>query len=273
MLEKLFPKRIPKLNPIIIYQMGKVGSSTLHASLAAVFQSHSIKLPVFQTHNLNNLDKLEEAIRNWSNPERALRQLEKDKSLRKKLDANPNSSWNVITLTRDPVARNISTFCEMCNIFFPDWKIKYEQGLLDLREMQTYLVSNFSPGNAPDKWFDQQLKPVFEVDVYAKKFPHKAGYAIYRCRNNGRMLLLRLEDLYRVAPKAIKKFLGIDGFSLLDANESTNRDFAVLYKEIKKLAFPMSYLKTMYNTKYVKHFYTKQEIEKFYERWAYPDKK
>ena len=275
-IDRLFARPKPNRNwdPIVIYQMGKVGSLTIRSSLEELFRSLSLKIPMYHAHNLNNLESLEATIRTkWPNPAEALPQMKLDAELRMKIDSDSNQKWNVISLTRDPVARNISTLFQMLNIFFPDWESKYDQGKLSLDELQDFFVNKFSGGAAPAIWFDQQMKPVFDIDVYAYDFRHWQGYEIYPCKNNGKLLLLRLEDLDRVAQQAMKEFLKIENFRLIKSNMGMEKQYATLYHDFKKIPLPTAYLEKMYGTKYTKHFYTNQEIEKFYERWAYPDKK
>jgi len=161
----------------------------------------------------------------------------------------------------------------MLEVHFPDWKSKYEQGHLKLEELQYFLVHNFSSGNAPELWFDQQMKPVFHIDVYASSFPHDPGYNIYSNNKNVKLLLIRLEDLDRVASQAMTKFLNIKRFSLIKSNVSAEKAYSVLYRDFKRMPLPKSYLEKMYSLKYTRHFYTDQEINKFYEIWASTNEK
>ena len=255
-------------DPIIVYQMGKVGSLTIKSSLENLFRSLPLEVPLYHAHNLNNLDAMEAAItKQWSNPAPALAQMKIDKDLRRQIDNNPGRKWKVISLTRDPVARNVSMFFQMLDVHFPDWKSKYEQGHLNLQELQYFLVHKFSSGNAPELWFDQQMKPVFDIDVYASSFPHNLGYKIYSSNKNVKLLLIRLEDLDRVASQAMVKFLNIKRFSLIKSNVGAEKAYSALYREFKRMPLPKSYLEKMYNLKYTRHFYTDQEINKFYETW------
>lgn len=59
-------------SPILIYQMGKVGSKTVYESLKAL----NLATPVYHTHLLNKLEEIEKFILvTRSNPEPALNQL------------------------------------------------------------------------------------------------------------------------------------------------------------------------------------------------------
>lgn len=257
-----------KIDPIIIYQPGKVGSSTIQASLKHFLHSTTAEVPVYHAHHLNNLEKVEADIKSkFPNPQNSLEKLEIDKKLRKKIDENPSQKWNIITLTRDPVARTISTVFEMLDVIFPGWKSKYKTGQLDLHEMQATIVKRFVSRPGPGDWFDIQMKPIFDIDVYSRPFPHQQGYEIYNGKNSSRLLLIRLEDLNRVGQKVLGDFLNIKQFGLIQANVAEKKEYSDLYRDFKKIPLPASYLETMYSSRYAKHFYTEEEIQGFCQKW------
>ena len=106
--------------PIIIYQMGKVGSSTILRSLRAL----DIDTPIFHTHTLTVEGRAHgEAIfghKPQSYFPRSKHLLESEylckeieRSLKRKI-----GKWKVVTLVRDPIARNISSFWRNRSIVF-----------------------------------------------------------------------------------------------------------------------------------------------------------
>src|SRR5687767_4048121 len=215
------------IDPIVIYQPGKVGSSTILASLNYSLNSATTKLPVYHAHHLNHLEKMEADIKDkFPNPQRSLDKLALDKELRKRIDENPDQRWNVISLTREPVARTISTVFEMLDVIFPGWKAKYQAGELDLHEMQDIIVERYVSGPGRGDWYDTQMKAVFDIDVYAKPFPHQQGYEIYHGKNNSRLLLLRLEDLDRVGQRVLSDFLNLKQFHLVQANVGQQKEYS-----------------------------------------------
>jgi hypothetical protein len=256
------------LDPIIIYQPGKVGSSTILASLKYSLNSGTNELPVYHAHHLNHLEMMEKDIKSkFPNPQRSLEKLATDKELRKRIDENRNQKWNVISLTREPVARTISTVFEMLDVIFPDWKPKYESGQLDLYEMQSTIIKRFVSGPGAGDWYDTQMKPVFDIDVYGQPFPHQKGYEIYHGKNNSRLLLIRLEDLDRVGQKVLGDFLNVKKFQLVHANVAEKKEYSDLYRDFKKIPLPASFLEKMYASRYARLFYTDEEIHGFYQKW------
>lgn len=257
-----------QIDPVIIYQEGKVGSSTVLASLNQSLHSASTKAKVYHAHHLNHLEQMEADIKSkFPNPQKSLEKLAIDKELRRQIDEKPNQRWNVISLTREPVARTISTVFEMLDVIFPGWKAKYEAGELDLHEMQATIVKRYVIGPGRGDWYDTQMKPVFDVDVYAQPFPHHQGYEIYHGKNHSRLLLLRLEDLNRVGQKVFSDFLNLKDFELVRANVGEQKEYSDLYRDFKKIPLPSAYLEKMYSSRYARQFYTDGEINGFYQKW------
>jgi hypothetical protein len=256
------------VDPIIIYQPGKVGSSTILASLKHSFQSAALETAIYHAHHLNNLEQMEADIKSkFPNPQKSLEKLQIDKELRRRIDENSDQRWNVISLTREPVARTISTVFEMLDVIFPGWKAKYQAGEWDLYEMQNIIVERYVIGPGRGDWYDTQMKAVFDIDVYAQPFPHQQGYKIYHGKNNSRLLLLRLEDLNRVGQRVLSDFLNIKQFHLVQANVGEQKGYSDLYREFKKLPLPASFLEKMYASRYARQFYTDEEIDGFYQKW------
>jgi hypothetical protein len=133
--------------------------------------------------------------------------------------------------------------------------------------MQDIIVDRYVIGPGSGDWYDTQMKPVFDIDVYAQPFPHHQGHEIYHGKNNSRLLVLRLEDLNRVGQKVLGDFLDLEQFELVQANVSEQKGYADLYREFKKLPLPASYLEKMYSSTYARHFYTDEEIHSFYQKW------
>ena len=101
-------KHNPYYETVVIYQMGKVGSSSVKNTLMG------LKLPInlYHVHALTKkrLDWLQDTYRNASRVRgKAIvhDHLAESMYLRKKLDQNYKKPWKVITLIRDPIARNI----------------------------------------------------------------------------------------------------------------------------------------------------------------------
>jgi len=83
-----------------------------------------------------------------------------------------------------------------------------------------------------------------------------------------KILLIRLEDLNHCAAEALRTFLGIEDFTLHTTNIGKKKQYHTMYKAfLNDLRVPDSYLDMMYNSQYSNHFYSKDEIATFRNKW------
>ncbi len=261
-------------NPIIVYQMGKVGSSTVQKSLAGV-----IKAPVFHAHYLFEEDYIDVFNKHYTKIPLSLsqkhrliaRKMARARYLEKLIYTSDDKKWKIITLVRDPIGRNISDifqliYGERADILTNEDNQKLEEKLVQLLEIfqkrQTYYYEYLS------MWFDRELKKVFGVDVFLSEFPKEKGYHIYT-GEKADVLLIRLESLNTCYNKAFHEFLGLENISLFKTNRSQDKGYDILYKLFQKsVNFPPGFLEKMYSLKYVRHFYTEREINNFTAKWS-----
>jgi hypothetical protein len=267
-------------SPIIVFQMGKVGSKTISKSLKAI----NSEMKIYHSHLLT-MGRIRETERRRKKYFRTEKQSYLKRSwlnlfLHKQISKGLNGKkWKIITLTREPVGRNISAFFENLDIKYLNsngqYKIKSDYYNIDsivvkqddLRELVDFFFSRLNH-RSPLEFFDNELHKMFNVDVYANEFPKSKGYKIYHSVKAD-ILLIRVEDLNRVAKQAFKEFLEIDNFSLIDVNVSEEKNYALLYKTFKdKIHLPDSYLDKLYCSKYMQHFYSIEEINNFRSKWS-----
>ena len=258
--------------PLIIYQMGKVGSSTIAASLKAL----NLSRPIYHVHVLTPelIDKVEKMYygRGMDIPFKAFlprsKHIVESRFLRQRIDRGLNGKkWQVITLVREPIARNVSSFFQTFDLDTPDFIDKYRAGALNIDEFSRRFLQKSDLHESPLQWFDVQLKPVFGIDVFATDFPKTKGYKIYTSEHVS-ILVLKLERLSDYAREAFKEFLGIENFALVESNIASNKEYAAAYKNfIASVKLPAAYLDRMYQSKYARHFYTEEELDAFRAKW------
>lgn len=251
-------------DPILVYQMGKVGSSTVGRSLRALDLPRAIR----EVHLLNDLDDLEQRVRDtYPEPVETLAQIEEGRRLRKLILGHREILWHVITLVRDPVQRNVSAFFENLTEVIPDVYERRARNEISLAEIRDAFLDRYDH-NAPLDWFQSQLEPVFGIDVFATQFDTATGYAIYEAEH-ARLLLIRLEDLTRRGEAAMCEFLGLDRLDLVTANVGREKRYHDIYQEFEaRVTLPASYLARMYDSRFARQFYTDEEIDTFKQRWA-----
>lgn len=251
--------------PIIIYQMGKVGSRTVYETLFDL----KLGVPIYHCHVLNDLDSLAEGIKKQVvNPETTLEVIEQGRELRQLIDDIPDQWWNIISLVRDPVAQDISSFFQGIEQVIPDIQSKLQNNAIDIGEICTAFLEKWPHHHAAEQWFDAQLTPVFNIDVFSQTFPIEKGYDIFEIRRFS-LLVIRLEDLDACMRPALKEFLGISDFKIIKSNTAGGKWYRHLYKYfISRVALPEDYLNMMYSSKFSTHFYTPKELQKFRSRWS-----
>jgi hypothetical protein len=149
---------------------------------------------------------------------------------------------------------------------FIDFHERIIQGALGIDEL---IVDFFKqlPHEHPLTWFDEEMKSVFDIDVYSSDFPKNKGYKIYKNRQVS-LLVLKLEKMSECSARAFEEFLNIKNFKLVNANIAKTKRYAGIYKQFKEsIEFPLSYIDKMYNSKFAQHFYTKEELDMFKKKW------
>ena len=273
-------KRRYKEPPLLVYQMGKVGSSTVVRSLNVL----KLDMPIYHPHFLskNRIAETEAKRKKFFRTERYsyLKRPWLYQFLRGEIDkALIGEKWRIVTLTREPIGRNISTFFENLAVRTLHYGHEYEIQSdyydisptivkLDALEELTDLFLSRVRHNSPLVFFDRELKAIFGIDVFAHEFPKAKGYDIYE-GENADVLLIRLEDLSRCARKAFHEFLHIEDFALVDTNIGSEKDYAPIYKKFKQtVSLPETYMNDMYQSKYMQHFYSQEEIKRFERIWC-----
>jgi len=212
-------------DPVLVYQMSEVGSSTVSASL------HSVGTKNIHVHFIG--EQWAEAAQ--YHRRRGGGELPQNLYLGRvlrywlKLRVAP---VKVITLVRDPVARKISSAFQLR---------RYNPGLSsdDVEAAKQWLRENIDFDERPpyeSAWFDREIKTVFDVDVYDYPFNPEKGYTRIQTSRVD-LLILRLEDLSALIPTAVSDFVDAPLTVKRDNVRSDNN-----YQTIKNLL--ASYLNT-----------------------------
>lgn len=264
--------------PIINYQMGKVGSSTVQASLDAVKIDH----PIYHVHFLNpvRVREIELQRKHYFRTDRYnyLRRSWLSEFLYEEIQKK-NRHWKMVSLVREPIARNISTFFENLEVETVPadpqrYSVKSEYYGFDTE----ISVDNTAPlielfferlmHDRPLRYFDDEVKTVLGIDIFASEFPRQKGYQILK-EAHVDSLVIRLDDLDQCAEPAFKEFLAIDDFRLQTTNVGGDKIYAPLYREFKRrIRVPRSYIEQMYASKFARHFYSPEELEQLAGKWS-----
>lgn len=236
----IFEVKLGQKTPILVYQMGKVGSSSIYSSLVKLYPGLVVHAHHFyKDHHRWDVRRLYQ----WAVVEK-----------------NP---IHVITLTRSPIDRNVSAFFQN---FEKCTGISYEN-IESVEEKIGQLFLDKYKHDIPLVWFDENIKENFGIDVYEKPFP-TCGITSYE-KNNVRLLVMRLEISDEEKVNAVNKFLNSQDFCLVNTNVGDAKIYADTYKKFKgKVRLPESYLNKMCASKYFNHFYSPDAIEASRVKWA-----
>lgn len=252
--------------PILIYTMGKVGSSTVYKSLVEA----SILNPVLHLHflseNLPRHLKLHKEAGVWPLPEH----LYLGAAIRRVLLKHKDFPVKIISLVRDPLSFIISNLFE--NPSFAGESIISNTGLIDPQKATDYINERLSAPNAFGyvyNWFDKELKTVFGIDVFAHPFPVDKGYITLH-HSNVDALVLRLEDLSDKGPQVITDFLGLpETLVLREDNVRADSNGKDPYLQVQRgVLLDKDACTELYSSKFVRHFYSDELINKFISRWT-----
>lgn len=256
--------------PIVIYQMGKVGSQSIYQAL----KSASIPNPLYHIHQLSkeSLQRVEQQFRHrglW--PPSAF--LLYGQMLARKRRCPNRVPWKIITIVREP----IRTFYS--HIFYDPKQYRSflldEKGRIVQKKIEKYIMDSlvqYDPSTEHiASWFGSEFLPAIGIDVYKYQFDTKSGYSIIHSEIDD-ILILRLESLNKCMSTAIGKFLSVD-IPCVSRRSNVNESsiYSDSYRRVcQEFAIPKNVLQKVYASQYAQHFYSASEREEFIEYWANP---
>ena len=255
---------------IIIYQMGKVGSTTIQTSLEKANLPH----PIYKVHFLSDegMQHGEEFHQKTLKiPWETTPHIQTSQFLREKIQNDPTAKWKIITLVREPISREISEFFQYLHSMYPE--LLDENGNIEkqrtFRILQTKFMFYNPQKNYTCRWFDMEVKSMFNLDVYEYPFDTQSGFTIINHRNVD-LLILRLESLDHNFIQAVNQFLNLQTpISMFKSNVRTEQKRGVVYQQVlQEFTIRESICRKIYASKYAKQFYSEAEIEQFVQKWS-----
>jgi hypothetical protein len=251
---------------VFIYQVGKVGSSTIHRSLLDANFPNPILYPHYLTQDLAQYKAMFSEAGMIHLPYHLYLSHYVCGALKKQ----PDIPCKVISMVRDPVALVISNLFE--NPEFSQEYLSTDNRIIDSEKavnyLQRYLAYSYAFDHIND-WFDRELKIVFGLDVFAEYFPVDQGYAIYE-KGGSQFLIMRLEDLSQKGSQIIARFLDLKSpLELKRANVRSESSLADVYQEVlSKVCLSPVLCEKIYSSRFSQHFYGADMIAKFIARWT-----
>jgi hypothetical protein len=250
-------KKIYSDSPIVVYQMGKVGSGSITQTLTAsgydAYHVHHLL-----EYNIEGVKALWLAKGLDLPPElTTIPKIIKENILR-------SATNRFITLVRDPIARNISAFFHNLKIFT---SMTNSSDIPEITELINVFLTQYSH-NIPLTWFDNELKLVLGIDIYEYLFPKNNGFLEINHKNIN-LLILKVEIPDKTKRRALSNFLGGYPIKFRKSNIATDKYYNDIYKTFQaNIKLPIDYIDTMLNSKYTNHFYSNEEIDRFRSKWS-----
>ncbi len=251
--------------PFIVYQMGKVASS----SVLRMFEDAGYNRErLLHVHTLNPQAMMMKIINNedWQKIRHVNDQIEAFRAIRKLYGVGGERLFDgrvkIISLVRDPLARAMSAFFFRHADFFPGMIERYEAGYLTVEEIAEVFYKRHQRKKAL-VWFDNEFKPSIGIDVFEFPFQKEKGY-IHIKTSKFDLTLLQSEILWKADTALLEKIFEIPGLEMPTINTSSTKPYEKIYKEFKrKIAIKEEILDLHYNQKFTRHFYSDEQIEEF----------
>jgi hypothetical protein len=268
-----------KYGPVLLLQMGKVGSKSVQTGLEAL----ALDRPVYHSHFLSEdrTARTEKQRRKFFRTKRYayLRRPWLNQFLLRMYRNDPQErDWKLVTLTREPVGRNISAFFENLYVVEREAGHEYEitsdyygiePTIVTVKDIAKLAELFFTRAthDSPVRFFDREIRDIFGIDVIRSGFDIDKGYQIYKA-GRVELLVIRLESLADVVVPAFGEFLDIEDFQLINSNIGAKKVYAPLYDAFKKhVVIDSDYAAKLYDSDYMRTFYAEDEIRDAKDRW------
>lgn len=245
-------------NPVFIYQMGKVASSSIYFSLKKIMGDN-----IFHVHYLNpeNIDSLQKEYIKSGN---TAQNLYDGLYLYNRFFKDKKKSLKIISIVREPISRNISAFFQNLSYYS---RVHSSYDFDDVQQMMACFLDTYSH-NVPLDWFDAEFKSITGIDIYSYPFPKEQGYVVINS-DPYQILILKHDLSDNKKSDCISKFLELESFQISRVNEATSKTYFDEYKYFTdSISLPENYIQKMLSSKYSKHFYSSKELSETYDKWA-----
>ncbi len=169
----------------------------------------------------------------------------------------------VISPVRDPISRNVSAFFQN---FERDVGAAVGSRAWSVDELLGLFLRRY-PHRSCLQWFDDEFRPHFGIDVYARPFAVDRRWQVYE-QGPVRLLVYRTDLELGAQLEVISSFLGERLGSWVMANCSADKSYGQLYRQFcRQAVLPENYLQELGHSRYYRHFWSEAEIADQVRRW------
>ena len=264
---KIYLKYYRGYNPIVIYQMGKVGSMTVYETLKKNVRNSVFHVHFLTPHEIERVkDKYLKAGIVYEPPH-----MKDSRLLSSQVKYLKSINWHIITLVRDPISAKMSHL-------FHNPKVHHqylfdEEGNLDQSralEVTYRKLMDFDPtSDFVCNWINREFCSYLGVDLYQYPFDKERGFQLLEV-GNYKIMILQTESIDKGLIRAFKEMQIIsDNVQIVKSNENEDKEFSEVYKAVRdNIKIPDIKINEIYNSKYVRHFYSDAFISSKIDQWT-----
>jgi hypothetical protein len=242
---------------ILIYQMGKVGST----SLAKALGDRAIQIHNFYARNEPCSRKPLYRDGLYRKPVHWIFYCLIRQAIRRR------RRLKIVTLVRDPIGRNVSMFFHDLHYWLAYYFTEVRPNAAGREDVDTVIdcFRETFDHKYPYDWFDKELKRLTGVDVYQYSFDSTAGYT--RIDKDHVSLLIvqteRLSDCWR----AVEEFCGRK-LELHEDNRGRYKWYGTLYSEfLGRYFLSADEIDEAYSSRYATFFFSEEARADLKRRW------
>jgi hypothetical protein len=174
----------------------------------------------------------------------------------------PGKRIRVVTLVRDPIARNLSSYFEHLDAI---WSTRDAHEKIAMDELCRGFFERYTH-DEPLTWFDDELLPVLGIDVYQHPFPAEGHLVIRTPRCELLILKAELGDAEKSA--ALSRFFRMRGIDVRRANDTVAQSNGAAFRRfVEAIRITPEYAEGMLESRYMRHFYSDEERAALRRRW------
>lgn len=250
--------------PTFVFSRGKTGTS----ALAKTLRSNTIS-PVIQCHRATKLGIAK--AQQWRSAEGAIHVEQRVDAggarLRREVAFRRWGQFAMFSAYRDPVETLIATFFEN---LVEHGHVRSTSARPDVDQLRAEFLPFVGRWNENfGDWFEEELRPITDLDVYASPFPADVGYVLLENRRF-RLVVARTDRLAHCGSEAVSVLLGRRlSTGLLGANVGADKWYAPAYEEfVRGASLPGELVDREYAARAAVHFFTSDEIAERKKRWT-----
>jgi len=268
--------------PILVYQMGKVGSSSIRNTLLLLGLHPVLHLHTFSplrekcaadvrveaelartvAREIEHARAVFDQMGRWARLRLRVHEHANERRLARRL-LRPGAKLKIITSVREPIAANVSMFFQLLPWYTHG---SYRPDRFSTDELIRMFFERYSCGR-PLIWFDEEMKYNTGLDVYKHSFPMDRGSLAFGEAGTD-VLVLKVETEDAQKEEALSRFLQLDRIRLAKSNVAADKAYADQYADFKRrIRFPEAFFREMYESKYARHFYDEGELARYSKQW------